>query len=480
MYTRTSARGRDSDLQGQREVDGPAPVPGVRGGWSRKQRGLTNLNVSGGTSWRSQTGRCKPTVGIMPIARNQQLLFNESDVFDLVRRGEEQLRADIERYDQNKLLNASIEDLVRYFAERAAFSPIMLNEDKIAVDQSETTLPRRQAGDNWDPFEDNRVVSASAFTYVIPFDGDGELFRYKPNTFTLNPPRGAVRGQELHVTIATADPSATEVRQEFDREFRELKNYLGHQRSQLEAANQQYLGLARQAVETRRARLLQRGDTAAALGYPLRKREGTPTTYAPPTVKRKLVAPPVASSEAFKPEPALPGADYEHILKVITSMALVLEQSPSAFETMGEEALRQHFLVHLNGHYEGGATGETFNVEGKTDILIRVDGKNIFIGECKFWKGLAGLTATIDQLLSYTSWRDTKTAIIIFVRDVAMSTVVPKVPEGLMTHQQFKRMVREEPDKASFRAIFGHKNDPSREVTVTVLAFDVPGSKTKK
>ena len=36
---------------------------------------------------------------------------------------------------------------------------------------------------------------------------------------------------------------------------------------------------------------------------------------------------------------------------------------------------------------EGQATGETFNAAGKTDILLRIDGKNVFIGECKFWKG---------------------------------------------------------------------------------------------
>ena len=40
--------------------------------------------------------------------------------------------------------------------------------------------------------------------------------------------------------------------------------------------------------------------------------------------------------------------------------------------------LRQHFLVQLNGQYEGQAVGETFNYEGKTDILIRSEGKKPF------------------------------------------------------------------------------------------------------
>lgn len=50
---------------------------------------------------------------------------------------------------------------------------------------------------------------------------------------------------------------------------------------------------------------------------------------------------------------------------------------------MGEEAIRTVLLVALNGHYEGQASGETFNFEGQTNILIRSEGRSVFIGECK-------------------------------------------------------------------------------------------------
>jgi hypothetical protein len=39
---------------------------------------------------------------------------------------------------------------------------------------------------------------------------------------------------------------------------------------------------------------------------------------------------------------------------------------------MTEEDLGTHFLVARNAQFEGGATGETFNFQGRTDILIRV------------------------------------------------------------------------------------------------------------
>ena len=156
----------------------------------------------------------------------------------------------------------------------------------------------------------------------------------------------------------------------------------------------------------------------------------------------------------------------------MTNMAHVMERSPSAFESMGEEDLRTHFLVQLNGHYEGQATGETFNYEGKTDILIRTEGRNIFIAECKYWGGPKKLTETIDQLLGYTNWRDTKTAIVIFNRQKNFSRVLDVIPETMAAHANFKRALDPVSD-SEFRYIFAHRDDPNRELTLTVLVFDV-------
>ncbi len=166
-------------------------------------------------------------------------------------------------------------------------------------------------------------------------------------------------------------------------------------------------------------------------------------------------------------------AEYEHILDILSNMVLVIERSPGAFKAMKEEELRQHFLVQLNGQYEGQATGETFNFEGKTDILIRAEGRNIFIAECKFWRGPKTLTETIDQLLGYATWRDTKTAILVFNRTKNLSAVLTRVPETTKAHPNFKRVVQID-GETRFRYVFAHRDDPNRELIITVLVFEVP------
>ena len=165
--------------------------------------------------------------------------------------------------------------------------------------------------------------------------------------------------------------------------------------------------------------------------------------------------------------------DYEHILRVLENMVRVMERSPSAFASMDEEALRSHFLVQLNGHYEGQATGETFNYEGKTDILVRSEGKNVFIAECKFWSGPKKLVETINQLLGYSSWQDTKVAVIVFNRKRDFSKVLAAIPETVKSHPNFKRELPGS-SETTFRYRFAHRDDRNREMILTVLAFDVP------
>src|SRR3989338_1695804 len=94
--------------------------------------------------------------------------------------------------------------------------------------------------------------------------------------------------------------------------------------------------------------------------------------------RKKSVVEQRSEEKAVPREPILYETEYNHIINLISRMAIVMERSPRAFYDMDEESIRWQFLVPLNSHYEGMATGETFNYSGKTDILIRYEGKNVF------------------------------------------------------------------------------------------------------
>lgn len=62
--------------------------------------------------------------------------------------------------------------------------------------------------------------------------------------------------------------------------------------------------------------------------------------------------------------------NYTEILTTIKHMESTYERTPSSYVKMQEEDLRNTLLAALNGTYLGGAVGEAFRNNGKTDICI--------------------------------------------------------------------------------------------------------------
>jgi len=182
---------------------------------------------------------------------------------------------------------------------------------------------------------------------------------------------------------------------------------------------------------------------------------------------------PAATAEKYAPDPLLDEKEYEFTLSMLRSMSLVIERNPNSFQSLEEEAIRDHFLVQLNGHYKGSATGETFNRSGKTDILIRVHDRNIFIAECKFWDGQKKFGEAIDQLLGYLTWRDCKCALVIFNRSKDSAGVRQKMHEVMTQRPEYRKAVSSSIDGDS-RYAYVKPSEPGHEITVSTQLFDVP------
>lgn len=408
----------------------------------------------------------------------EDYLFRGPDMFSVVEHQKRQVTKAVQELESNYLLNASEDDLVNALVDEYRLDVPLIKDEEIHVaDHGEAKVdvsrdPNRFIHDRSRPFH----IPGSKTTIAVPFEGDAEFFRISPNTFTTTLPIGEIVGSEVRLSYTTANQDGEAIKREYQSTVREIKQNLDWQRQTAEPFNNQLEGFVREEVSKRKGRILANAGMVASLGLPIKRREGAPSTYAVPVSRRRpRVERPRVPEQGFAPEPTLALEEYEHILSIIRSMITVMELSPNAFAHMGEEDLRTHFLVQLNGQYEGGATAETFNFEGKTDILLRVEGKNVFTAECKVWHGEKDLLKAIDQLLSYLSWRDTKTALLIFNRNVNFTDVINKASSVVPSHACFKREVGRI-DESTFRYIFRQPNDTNREVVLTVMLFDIPCS----
>jgi hypothetical protein len=309
----------------------------------------------------------------------------------------------------------------------------------------------------------------------IPFSGEKDVFKYRPSTMTTVLPTADLRDGELVQTIEYPADRPSNVRAEADALVAQVNRYLDWARDDIQRFNGSLASRARTAIQRRRQRVRTNYERLAETGIPMRRPDQAPQTYiADVVVRRPSPTVPHSASRVIPLEPALSDATFEHILEVIRSVAEAMERSPDTYTGMGEEDRRQVFLAALNTHYRGQVTAEAFNMSGKTDILVRhQEGGNLFIGECKFWSGAKNFTETIDQLFGYTAWRDTKLAIVMFVRQKGLSTVVDKAREALENHAQF--VARGNPaGETELRATVRWPGDDRRYADLKVFLVHTP------
>ena len=401
------------------------------------------------------------------------VLFTKGDLNQTLSNRIQGMRDYVNRVDEDYLLGASETDLVAHLVQEFSVEPITLGDPFIA-DSHEIDLDVSHDPLRRNPFGGRSIAKGMEIHVKVPYSGEKNLFWCQPSHISWSPPRGIVTHQHLEFIIQGERLVGGEVKRQLDSTLSEIGRYLQDIAQSCTAHNNSLPGKVRQALTTRKERLLAQRQIVANIGIPIASRDNAPQTYSVPDVRRKPeINPPVVKEKAYVPEPALDEKEYEHIVSIIRSMVHVMERSPKAFRDMGEEDLRSHFLVQLNGQYQGRATGETFNYEGKTDILIREGDRNAFIAECKIWKGETELLKAIDQILGYLHWRDTKAALLIFNRNKSFSEVLAKVPAAIQRHPNFKNLIREV-GETEWRFLFSSKDDRNRELQLAVLLFDVP------
>ena len=197
---------------------------------------------------------------------------------------------------------------------------------------------------------------------------------------------------------------------------------------------------ARAALDRRREAILTERDFLGALTVPVKAAPNAPEPLRPPPMRRRST-PARALADAARGDAIERGPDmsefYEHILELIRAVGRGMERSPGSFAEAEEETLRDHMLVTLNSHYAGSTYAEAFNRKGKTDILIRIHDRNAFIGECKKWTGAKKFNEALDQLFSYTTWQDSRLALIVYVKEKNPSSIVEKARAEMEGRPEF-------------------------------------------
>jgi len=400
-------------------------------------------------------------------------LFAEGRLSQVLEGQRAKLKQEIESQQQNYLLNANEMQLVAHFVDKYRIEPITLQEDKVYATDREAMIPAERFDDFRFSVEPGEAYRKQVVRFHIPFAGDADLLRLAPSTRIIWTQDVSVENGEICFETVAWEDDPARIKRDWESFLNSLRTQAGHSTTEVNAYNARLEQEVARMIQSRKAELLKRSNLLGSLGVPLKKASEVPSTFAVPSPRRKvIVAKPPASTAPFVPEPTLDEGAYNDILKIIHDTGVEIERHPSIYEGKDEETLRDHLLMVLSPHFDS-VTGETFNKTGKTDILIRHEGKNLFVAECGIWKGAKQFLGKIDQLLSYLTWRDSKTALICFVRNKEFGSVLEAITTETPKHPAFVKdlgCVSEGWHKYEFSL----KDDPSRKVQLAVLSFHFP------
>lgn len=402
-------------------------------------------------------------------------IFYEMELRQYLDKNTNRLTNKVESEDEDYLLNVNETQYINYLVEEFSIENIAIDYDKKEITSSEEQIPKEYFPREVHFFDRTGTHPKQIIKYHLPFSGEERLLHCRPSSFFSMTHRVTIEGGSICFRIINFYDDSDQIKRDAESRIRVIRNLYGLVTAEVESYNLQLKPLATNLLQGRKQRILKQRNLLASLDVPIRRRQDLPQTFAIPiaSVKKQLIIRPSVKSGKFSPEPTLDMEVYHEILQIIYDVGKQFERLPATYHNKDEEALRDHILLYLAPSFEGGATGETFNKSGKTDILIRYENKNVFVAECKFWAGLKVYLETISQLMGYLTWRDSKAAVILFVRNKDFSSVLQTVELQTAQHENFLGL-SSKLDESWFDFRFHLPGDESREVKLAVLAFHIP------
>ena len=320
-----------------------------------------------------------------------------------------------------------------------------LHWSETSIDIGEVMISGRFLPSDFRARDLNEKYPFNEVTYHIPFSGEDLLLKYH-STGRVTLGGGSTRdlrieGNFLVLPIIDyrGDPKKLEF--EFDRSKKAIIDKCNDINFELERARKTLPNFIQKELNKRVEKINKANDYKSQFNFPIRKKGNVAKAFQVPNlVKKKKIKPqPVGRNKSDKKEMQISDADFKHILSILQECGKNWEQHPDIYKGKGEEALRDQLIFVLAPNIEGVVAGEAYNKKGKTDIAIKYESTNLFIGECKIWKGASVFTKTIDQILGYLTWRDSKSAIMMFVPNADISSVIETAKKTIQQHPNFVR-----------------------------------------
>ena len=314
------------------------------------------------------------------------------------------------------------------------------------------------------------------FRLKYKFSGDIDVLRIYPNCYTWStafvPLPIEVIGDELIIHFVAREMDRQKIQKQIDEikeyEFRNLEKQDGA-KWHVSHFNEQLPHNIKRIFEKIKAKKVNEHRVLAELGVV----NHSFTAIEVPIIKKIVPTPQLVQEN--KVSYHIKEDMYRDILKHIYTLCKDYEQHESVYKGKHEEDLRDLIVPSLNSVFIGSnSSAETFNRTEKTDIITKApDGSNVFIAECKIWRGEKLFLEAMDQLLGYVTWRDTRSALILFVKNCGITEIIEKAKSTIAQHPCYISY-KTQTGESSFSYIFHTKEDSRSQISIELMIFHYP------
>lgn len=398
--------------------------------------------------------------------------FNEIQLYDFTNGRQADIVNEIQSKGKDYILRVDEQEFINYLYHKYLLEPLNILTDTESFDPPLTSKERLTNYQNARGYYEADVYT---FTIRYNYTGSDELFSVHTNPWNMT-------SYEINLNKQTKTVSFSfKIYKQDAEEFKNTKNQcyrnafsnLHNANNNAADYNRTLLDSITRAFQREKEKYQKENDFFTAIN--IKVNPNTQSVFTAPTITKKIIPQPtVSSKKEFSSEPMMSTEMYNDVLKVIYDSGKNMEKKPALYVGKDEEGLRDQFLFVLETRYEGTtATGETFNRSGKTDIILKYakDASNLFVAECKFWHGASEFLAAISQLFErYLTWRDSKAALLMFVKNKDFSNVLLTIRNEVKRHSLFVKESGSRGD-TSFSYIFCLPQDRDKHVLFEIMAF---------
>lgn len=402
--------------------------------------------------------------------------FRDMDLTRALEEKKRQIKNKIDSFTNEEIVANDVELLVGNVFEEFYVEPVTIYEEEV----KKRSIVQDKVKKWIDPFfriESNReyvTLDGVVTHFFFSYTGEKDLFKCQASTYSISGyPEINLRDEYIEFVYKKTlqDMEKEEAHEELlhrlENDVKDIKSGIEFANNDVKNFNDSLKDYIRKCIIEKKQKVETYFNIAKMFEVPVEK-----TEYAKVHMPmRRNIVPIAHKYEQRNTEYTISDNDYNDILTVIKHTGSTFERTPSSYKSMGEEDLRNALLASLNATYKGNANGEAFRNKGKTDICIEQSNRAAFVAECKMWTGGKEIEKAINQLDGYLTWRDSKTALIYFVRRKDFLKIVETVEATLRQISLIRQVTVI--DKNEYKCEFVSENSVGQLISMGVLLFNM-------